>query len=393
MGKKGKRKKKNKRRKNKMYDSYSGWGSGGYSYRSCDRKEIRYVMTLGENCHVWAGSGSDVEDALEMRGQEGWPDIKLVINCGGKSCASYSEVKPAATFTGGAKEILPTLEEGVNKTSEPPAVLHLAWPDMGTPPLTETGIKMLFEDLSKFDGNIAVHCLGGHGRTGTLLAALAHLGGIVEEGEDVIQWVRDNYCHKAVESGSQIKWLKETMGIETKVDGTKETTTYKKKSTTLVPSADGNDKVDHGYAEKQLSGWVKSYVAEESDEVIAEFKHLVNTKPKSMHLAEIAKLAKANVEKSAELGYKACADCGLMSEDVMVEAGMSKALCDNCAAEVHNGDRKVEPPTCEVCGKKDYEVMDDNLHAAMLCAACEADPGTAHALANKKAVEDGITYA
>jgi putative DNA primase/helicase len=57
---------------------------------------------------------------------------------------------------------------------------------------------------------IHVGCIGGHGRTGTVLVALvAELG--VEKG--AIQYVRKHYCHKAVESESQITFLQKHYGI------------------------------------------------------------------------------------------------------------------------------------------------------------------------------------
>lgn len=56
---------------------------------------------------------------------------------------------------------------------------------------------------------VHVGCIGGHGRTGTVLAALyAHITG----EKDVIQWVRKNYCERAVESTSQIKFLMKYFG-------------------------------------------------------------------------------------------------------------------------------------------------------------------------------------
>lgn len=54
-------------------------------------------------------------------------------------------------------------------------------------------------------------CIGGHGRTGTFLAALVkHMTG----NKDAIKYVRDNYCHKAVETETQIGFLEEEWGIK-----------------------------------------------------------------------------------------------------------------------------------------------------------------------------------
>jgi protein-tyrosine phosphatase len=54
-------------------------------------------------------------------------------------------------------------------------------------------------------------CIGGHGRTGTLFAALVK----VMLGEvDAISYVREHYCVKSVESDSQVKFLNKHFGVK-----------------------------------------------------------------------------------------------------------------------------------------------------------------------------------
>jgi protein-tyrosine phosphatase len=51
-----------------------------------------------------------------------------------------------------------------------------------------------------------VGCIGGHGRTGLVFAALRHrMTGDV----NATQYVRDNYCEKVVETKEQVEWLAE----------------------------------------------------------------------------------------------------------------------------------------------------------------------------------------
>jgi hypothetical protein len=58
---------------------------------------------------------------------------------------------------------------------------------------------------------VHIGCIGGHGRTGLVLAALRkHMTG----DEDAITHVRKNYCKKAVESQKQIDWLNKHFGIK-----------------------------------------------------------------------------------------------------------------------------------------------------------------------------------
>lgn len=56
----------------------------------------------------------------------------------------------------------------------------------------------------KNGAKIQVGCIGGHGRTGTVLAALVAKAGI---SDDPIKWARENYCTSAVESKEQVDFL------------------------------------------------------------------------------------------------------------------------------------------------------------------------------------------
>lgn len=57
---------------------------------------------------------------------------------------------------------------------------------------------------------VHIGCIGGHGRTGTVMAALvARFLGV----KDAIAYVRKNYCEKAVESQSQIDFLVKHFGV------------------------------------------------------------------------------------------------------------------------------------------------------------------------------------
>jgi len=86
-------------------------------------------------------------------------------------------------------------------------------PDMKTPSNPEQ-FKKLIDWLSlQLISNKKVHlgCIGGHGRSGLALAALVK----VMTGEvDAITYVRENYCHKAVESSVQVEFLHIHFGIK-----------------------------------------------------------------------------------------------------------------------------------------------------------------------------------
>lgn len=92
--------------------------------------------------------------------------------------------------------------------------------DMGVPKDLEQFNLMIEWIAVQLAAQKKVHlgCIGGHGRTGLVLAALVkHMTGEV----DAITYVRDNYCQKAVESTAQVEWLNKNFGI-TPVAGAKE---------------------------------------------------------------------------------------------------------------------------------------------------------------------------
>lgn len=85
-------------------------------------------------------------------------------------------------------------------------------PDMGVPASLDDFDKLLeYLELQLIAGKkVHIGCFGGHGRTGLVMAALVtRMTGEV----DSIQYVRDNYCGKAVESDEQIAWLVNNFGI------------------------------------------------------------------------------------------------------------------------------------------------------------------------------------
>lgn len=84
-----------------------------------------------------------------------------------------------------------------------PAILALEWPDGTSPPVGLSFWQKLWELLP--EGNTVVSCIGGHGRTGTFLAAMAIALGM--KPEDAINHVRKNHCEKAIETLSQEEYL------------------------------------------------------------------------------------------------------------------------------------------------------------------------------------------
>lgn len=81
-------------------------------------------------------------------------------------------------------------------------VLSLDWPDMGTLPVT---LDFWLELWGMLPAKTLAMCVGGHGRTGTCLAALMIADGI--DYYSAIDHVRTHHCKDAIESVNQTRYL------------------------------------------------------------------------------------------------------------------------------------------------------------------------------------------
>jgi hypothetical protein len=83
----------------------------------------------------------------------------------------------------------------------------IPWKDYGLPkvPYRRAAESIIDAFCIAKDGmSVEIGCIGGHGRTGTVLACMAVLAGV--PGKDAVTWVKTNYCKKAVESTRQ-EWF------------------------------------------------------------------------------------------------------------------------------------------------------------------------------------------
>lgn len=96
----------------------------------------------------------------------------------------------------------------------PPRCVYYPIQNMGIPARPDKFkalIEMILLALSA--GNrVHVGCIGGHGRTGMVIAAV--VARLNEPGFDAIKWTRDNYCIKAVETKPQEGFLVTQFGVK-----------------------------------------------------------------------------------------------------------------------------------------------------------------------------------
>ena len=82
------------------------------------------------------------------------------------------------------------------------------WPDFGVPSEPERAAAQISKAFARARAGevVEVGCLGGLGRTGTVLACMAVLTGL--SAADAVDWVQSNYNPRAVETREQKDWVR-----------------------------------------------------------------------------------------------------------------------------------------------------------------------------------------
>lgn len=81
------------------------------------------------------------------------------------------------------------------------------WEDFGLPTEPAVAVEQIRAAYRRAEGGerVEVGCIGGLGRTGTVLACMAILAGV--RPSEAVAWVRTSYRPKAVETPEQEAWV------------------------------------------------------------------------------------------------------------------------------------------------------------------------------------------
>ncbi len=163
----------------------------------CVPKKAKFVMDInGVNIY-----GTSVFNIYQV------PDLALQIDVSGMSSLDA----PIVTGNKAARALLPKtiFEQNI-------PVLLIDWRDGTAHSLDRNWWDTLIEEISNLPSgsSVAVCCVGGTGRTGTVLAILAGLSGQVGPVEDdPVKWIRDNYYDDAVETETQLWYIEDVTGL------------------------------------------------------------------------------------------------------------------------------------------------------------------------------------
>ncbi len=132
------------------------------------------------------------------------------------------------------------------KGYKPVTVIHYPIVDMAPPSNAASFRKLVDWTCEQLRAGRKVHagCMGGHGRTGTFLAAVVS---VMTGMADPIAYVRKNYCHKAVETHSQVKFLMDHYACKDAAETKKFVVTKSPKGGTGVESYWDNKVGTNGY--------------------------------------------------------------------------------------------------------------------------------------------------
>jgi hypothetical protein len=88
-----------------------------------------------------------------------------------------------------------------------PATL-VDWEDFGLPENPQLAAQQIADAFGRAQqgGLVEIGCLGGSGRTGTVIACMAVLAGVPEA--EAVAWVRAEYQPSAVETAEQEAWVR-----------------------------------------------------------------------------------------------------------------------------------------------------------------------------------------
>lgn len=196
---------------------------------TCTHKTYCKIGKVAGNA-IMLGAGTDLEDYL-IHGHRPWLVLDLVgreysptkLECNFASPISEASTDKEKAFRDGITKLIATTKWAYHR-------LHIDWRDGSIPTYPEAFWTQLADLIraNKNAGPVFIHCMGGHGRTGTAAAILSHLFGF-SAGSCPITFVRKKYCESAVETSEQVWYVGAMLGMELDVEGS---STYRAPATT-----------------------------------------------------------------------------------------------------------------------------------------------------------------
>lgn len=160
-----------------------------------DCRHWRQKFELQDGLHVFASAWLD-KPTRPRKPEKGVPDAQIDVGF-------YLDSRWASEKL----LVSPGFRLSIGKRTRGPRAIVYPWEDWGVPEdpsLFRRVLAWLLERV-EFGKSVEIGCMGGHGRTGTVLACLLVLQGIGPRR--AIGQVRSAYCEEAIESRRQIELI------------------------------------------------------------------------------------------------------------------------------------------------------------------------------------------
>ena len=232
------------------------WQGNGTVWQSCGHKGDKIIYEQ-DGKKLYGASGSS------LREYSGAWD--LIIDLAGNITRSQIDQDLVKV---GTSERFRDLQQWTHaKHKIPSELLLLDWPDMGVPNATYEFWVQLWDRLPE---KTVVACQGGHGRTGTCLAALIIISGI--DYYTAVDLVRAEHCDKAIETVTQERYL-HAIYVET----------LKRQISAAVDCGDQAEAIDLGadlaYAEQHVPDYKTTSASKETKPINGNVAEKPDTDP------------------------------------------------------------------------------------------------------------------
>lgn len=149
-------------------------------------------------------SGSELYACSSYVSDYYYKDKDLVVSFNNESEITPVQLNPLA------QRLLPK-SKFPKMYQESVPMITLKWADYDIPPVSFEFFKDLVRAMKTKKMKVLIYCLAGHGRTGTGMAAILHAAGFSKANPkaNIVQWIRKKYCNRAIETNSQIDWLRD----------------------------------------------------------------------------------------------------------------------------------------------------------------------------------------
>jgi hypothetical protein len=241
---------------------------------------------------------------------------------------SLHTIRPKKQVAGNiACKPLQRLVQAYNHTDH----LELYWPDMGVPNLDQAFWGRLAAIIRKRGRDrerrekvykVMVHCMAGHGRTGTCLAILLYYISEYNNG-DIVKVVRKAHCMRCVESKSQLNYIEAMTGIKLDEDT--------KASKVYLSGASKISNVNFKTLDELLAEYNKKNSSKDNNVTSTGYRGIKPITEEELEIKrrkkeiELVKAGKVNTKGEVDFCYKSESNFKLHIRGIL-----SKNKCDIC---------------------------------------------------------------